>query len=131
MSHAHITRLGTAQDPFVTVCTKCGETDPVVNDCSVAGDRGSHHLVRSWIHLFEAMLSGAKSHDLRFDDRGYRVGDVILYREYDVTKGAYTGRQQQVEITYITGRGEGQSPCAVSSAVLHRDYVILSIRKLP
>ena len=111
------------------ICIKCGEDD-WTEPCSVPGTRGSDHAVRSWSHLFQAMLDGVKTHDLRKDDRNYQVGDVILYREYDIVRGAYTGREQQVEVTYITGRGEGQSPCAVSSVVLDPEYVILSIRKI-
>ena len=86
------------------------------------------HECRSWSHLFEPILNGVKTHDLRIDDRNYRVGDLIHLREYDITAGDYTGREAMVQITYITGRGEGQHPCAFSSAVLHRDYVILSIK---
>lgn len=89
-----------------------------------------HHECRSWVHLFTPILDGAKTHDLRIDDRNYRVGDRILLREYDISVGRYTGRKVTVEITYITGRNEGQCPCAFSSAVLPRDYVILSIRKV-
>lgn len=89
-----------------------------------------HHICRSWSHLFQPILDGVKTHDLRIDDRNYQVGDTILLREYDIAQGAYTGREVTVEITYITGRGEGQCPCAFSSAVLQRDYVILSIRKV-
>ena len=109
--------------------TKCIERD-LSGSCSVPGVRGSDHVVRSWPHLFQAMLDGVKTHDLRKDDRNYQVGDVILHREYDIARGAYTGREQQVEVTYITGRNEGQSPCAVSSVVLDPEYVILSIRKI-
>lgn len=89
------------------------------------------HECRSWRHLFQPIKAGVKTHDLRIDDRNYQVGDTIWLREYDIEKGAYTGDEVTVEITYITGRGEGQSPCAFSSAVLHRDYVILSIKVLP
>lgn len=88
------------------------------------------HECRSWSHLFQPIIDGVKTHDLRIDDRNYRVGDLIHLREYDIAKGEYTGREAMVQITYITGRGEGQNPCAFSSAVLQRDYVILSIRLL-
>lgn len=124
----HTTRSSDASS-FDEVCTKCGLTDPR-GPCPVEGDRGTDHVLRSWPHLFQPMMKGVKTHDLRKDDRGYKVGDIILYREYDIAVGAYTGREQQFEVTYITGRNEGQSPCAVSSVVLDREYVILSIRKV-
>lgn len=88
------------------------------------------HIVRSWTHLYEPMAAGLKTHDLRLNDRDYQVGDHMLMQEYDPAKGELTGRETLVEITYITGRDPGHSPCAVSSVVLHPEYVILSIRKV-
>jgi hypothetical protein len=88
------------------------------------------HELRSWSHLFEPICRGVKLHDLRKDDRRYRVGDILRLQEYDPGKGAYTGLHCDVEVTYITGRSEGQSPCAFSSVVLDPGYVILSIKKV-
>lgn len=88
------------------------------------------HVLRSWKHLFQPMIDGIKTHDLRVDDRDYKAGDFLHLQEYDVDAGEYTGREALFEVTYITGRGSGQSPCAVSTAVLHPAYVILSVRKV-
>ena len=60
-------------------------------------------------------------------DRDFRIGDTILLREFDNINGGYTGDELPVEITYITSNN---TPCAYSSAVLDKDYCILSIRKL-
>jgi hypothetical protein len=87
------------------------------------------HNVRSWSYLFQEMAAGRKTHDLRKNDRDYKVGDRLLLEEYDQVKGAATGRLCLMEITYITGRAV--VPCAVSTAVLHDDYVILSVTKTP
>lgn len=40
--------------------------------------------------------------------------------------GCYTGEKHVVEVSFITS---SQYPCAFSSAVLPRDYVILSLRE--
>lgn len=85
------------------------------------------HTVRSWSHLFEAMRKGLKTHDLRLNDRDYKVGDILLLQEYDNIDACYTGRELQMQITYITGRQA--VPCAVSTAVLAPDYVILSVQR--
>lgn len=85
------------------------------------------HECRSWSHLFKPIKSGVKTHDLRINDRNYQVGDRIRLREYDISKARYTGDEVTVDITYITGRDEGHHPCAFSSAVLPREYCILSI----
>lgn len=86
----------------------------------------SIHRVKSWSHLYDAIVRGDKTHDLRKDDRGYKVGDTMVLRRYDIEKGDYTGDNCSVLITYITS---SKYPCAYSSAVLDREYVILSIRK--
>lgn len=85
------------------------------------------HHVRSWSWLFDPINAGRKTHDLRIDDRDYAVGDLLVLNRYDPERGQLTGEQCTVEITYITSRDH---PCAFSSAVLSKDYVILSIRKL-
>lgn len=87
----------------------------------------AYHL-KSWSPFFQAIIRGEKTHDLRDNvDRKYRVGDILVLQEYDQVAGEYTGRECMVEVTFITGR---ETPCAFSSAVLHRDYVILSIKLL-
>lgn len=82
------------------------------------------HEVKSWTQFFSAIKAGQKKHDLRVNDRDYKVGDTILLKEYDMEKGTFTGDQCYAEITFITSR---QFPCAFSSAVLPPDYCILSL----
>lgn len=89
----------------------------------------AHYSVKSWSAFFQAIKSGTKTHDLRDKiDRDYKVGDTLFLREYDPFAGKYTGDSCTVEITYITSNN---TPCAFSSAVLDKDYCILSLRLLP
>lgn len=85
------------------------------------------HACKSWPHFFQAIKAGLKTHDLRYDDRGFKVGDLIELHEFDPFGGGFTGDTVTVRVTYITGR---ETPCAFSSAVLERDYVILSIQRV-
>jgi len=86
------------------------------------------HQVKSWPHLFEATLSGAKTHDMRRAvDRDYRVDDILCLQEFEPKTGHYTGRELNVRITYITS---AEFPCALSGDGLHEDYCILSIKKV-
>lgn len=86
------------------------------------------HEVKSWTHLFSAVLLGLKMHDIRdMRERDYEVGDQMILQEFDMAKGEYTGRWARVEITYITDR---MTPCAMSSTVLDRNHGILSIKLL-
>lgn len=86
----------------------------------------SHYVVKSWSPFFKAIKAGTKTHDLRdMVDRDYKVGDTLLLREYDPFEGQFTGDTCAVVITYITSNN---TPCAFSSAVLDKDYCILSLR---
>jgi hypothetical protein len=87
-----------------------------------------NYEVKSWTHFFKAIKRGEKTHDLRdLKDRNYKVGDILLLREYDPFLGQYTGDTCRVKITYITSN---KTPCAFSSSVLPKDYCILSINLL-
>lgn len=83
------------------------------------------HKVKSWTWFFQAISKGDKLHDLRKNDRDFKVGDTLLLQEYDPVTGTYTGQELKVKITYITSN---EFPCAFSSSVLPHDYCILSIR---
>lgn len=84
------------------------------------------HEVKSWVGLFEPIMRGEKTHDLRVLDRDYKVGDYLRLREYSPVAKAYTGREATVKITYITS-GQHQH-CAFSPFALHDAMGILSIK---
>lgn len=87
--------------------------------------RQSTHELKSWPEYFRAIVTGDRRHELRKNDRDYKVGDIILLREYDPKNRWFTGSKLQVEVTSITST---DVPCAVSEQGLHPDYCILSIR---
>lgn len=91
-------------------------------------DRQLPHKIKSWPSFFQAFLEDRKLHDIRSKDRDFRVGDTVLLQEYEpfVEGGRYTGRELMMQITYITSN---DTPCALSSAVLDRDYCVLSLKK--
>lgn len=62
---------------------------------------GQTHELKTWPESFEAVQSGAKTFELRRDDRGFAVGDRLLLREW--TPDGYTGRQCYRLVTYIVG----------------------------
>ena len=96
---------------------------------SVANITQVTHTLKSWTQFFQAIKAGKKLHDLRSKkDRRFKVGDKLCLMEYDPFSGAYTGDSVIVEITFITSN---DTPCAYSSAVLDRDYCILSLKLLP
>ena len=86
------------------------------------------HSLKSWPHLFEAVLSGAKTHEMRrASDRDFRIGDVLRLQEYDPKTREYTGRETRFRVTYVTS---ASFPCALSGDGLHPNYCILSIRDI-
>lgn len=82
--------------------------------------------LKSWSHFFQAIKAGKKTHDLRYKgDREFFVGQLLTLQEYDFVHGRYTGDEVDVEVTYIT---DDNVPCAFSSAVLPKDFCILSLK---
>lgn len=95
---------------------------------SDAKGRAVSHNLKCWPVFFEAIVDGRKKHDLRrADDRKFRVGDLVRLREFDPAARLYTGREQIVEITYITMK---DVPCALSEQALHPAFCILSFTML-
>jgi len=83
------------------------------------------HEVKSWTYLFQPLKAGKKKHDIRdLRDRDYKVGDILRMKEFDPATGKYTGSEILMKITYMTSAA---TPCAFSSAVLDRNFAILSL----
>jgi hypothetical protein len=82
------------------------------------------YFLKSWPAFFQAIVDGSKKHDVRdITEYNFKIGDIVLLQEYDPFAGKYTGRTQCVKITYITSKF---TPCAFSSAVLAKNFAILS-----
>ncbi|MBX8942005.1 DUF3850 domain-containing protein [Enterococcus faecalis] len=58
------------------------------------------HELKILPEYFTAVASGIKRFEIRKNDRGYNVGDILRLNEYE--NGKYTGNVHVVEITYIT-----------------------------
>jgi hypothetical protein len=59
------------------------------------------HLVKIWPRFFDAVESGAKTFEIRDDDRGYEVGDTLVMEEFRPKVGEYTGRKVERVITFV------------------------------
>lgn len=78
-----------------------------------------HELKIAPKYLYD-ILSGVKTWELRFNDRGYHVGDILSLREYDInSSGDPYGPIDNVEfeVTYIFD----------DTGYLRDGYVIMSI----
>lgn len=79
------------------------------------------HTLKIWPAPFKAIVDGSKRHEIRVDDRGFAVGDVLHLREWEPSgySGILTGKEIRVVVTYITPGGQWQLPpnlCVMSIA---------------
>lgn len=85
------------------------------------------HQLKTWPEPFEAVKRGDKRYEIRVDDRGFSVGDVLHLREWDPAPGVsqlvptgYTGREVTARVTYMTPGGAWGLPprvCVMSIEV--------------
>jgi hypothetical protein len=68
------------------------------------------HELKCWPEPFQAILDGRKNYEIRKFDRPFMVGDDLFLREWDPKEMRYTGRVNQVRVTYITKPGEWGLP---------------------
>ncbi len=71
------------------------------------------HNVKIESKYFEQVLSGFKTFEIRFDDRGYEEGDFIVLHE-QISNGFVTGKTIQKRIGYITEYEQKQCYCVFS-----------------
>lgn len=57
------------------------------------------HRLKTLPMFYNAVLIGEKTFEVRFNDRDYRVGDVLILREW--TGLNYTGENIVVRVSYI------------------------------
>ena len=57
------------------------------------------HELKIYPKYFEAIIDGKKTFEIRKNDRGFRVGDRVVLKEWDNI--VYSGREIHAEIKYI------------------------------
>ena len=58
-----------------------------------------HHYIKILPVYYNAIDSGEKSFEVRYNDRNYHVHDILHLQEW--YNGNYTGREMAVEVTYL------------------------------
>lgn len=74
------------------------------------------HDLKTWPAYFAAVERGHKTFEIRENDRGFAVGDILLLREWvpppldldgtTLVGGGYTGRSCTRTVTYLTDFGQ-------------------------
>ena len=85
-------------------------------DESISGQQSTVHQIKLKSQYFKDVADGKKTFELRKNDRGYRIGDVLDMRE--IEDGEETGQHVRAEITYMLENYEG----------IEEGYCILAIR---
>jgi uncharacterized protein DUF3850 len=68
------------------------------------------HSVKCWTQYYGAIRDNIKRFDLRKDDRGYEVGDKVIFEEFKHGVGEYTGKTVERRIAYILRDFDGLMP---------------------
>jgi hypothetical protein len=64
------------------------------------------HKLKTWKEFFWAIANLEKTFEVRRNDRGFKVGDILLLKEWDNEAEKYTGKIIEVEVTYILNGGQ-------------------------
>ena len=59
----------------------------------------THHL-KTLPHFFGATVAYVKTFEIRYNDRDYQVGDILVLQEWTAATG-FTGRETRVRVAYI------------------------------
>lgn len=59
------------------------------------------HDLKCWPIFFEDILSGKKKFEVRFNDRNFQPGHLVVLREFIPDKMVYTGRKYWAQIGYV------------------------------
>jgi hypothetical protein len=77
------------------------------------------HEIKVYPRFFAALVDGSKPFEVRKNDRGYKVGDECMCREFHPVKG-YSGQSLLMRVTYVLPGGDfGIDP----------DYCVLGLKK--
>ena len=83
------------------------------------------HQLKTWPDQFAAIRSGAKTFEIRWNDRVYAPGDVLQLHEFDPVRSTFTGEAETREVTHVTGEAE------VKFFGLAAGYVVCGLKAPP
>lgn len=67
---------------------------------------GATHELKTWPSFFNAVMNDIKQFEVRKFDRPFKIGDVLLLREYNPKTESYTGAVCTRQISYILNGGQ-------------------------
>lgn len=59
------------------------------------------HVLKTVPPYFDDIISGAKTFEVRRNDRDFKVGDTLRLREWNADSGLFMGRVLDVHVSYV------------------------------
>lgn len=81
---------------------------------------GKVHELKTWTDFYQDVWDGKKRFEIRKNDRDFKVGDILLLREYEFFTGNYTERWAKFSIEFMLDGGFG----------LENGFCVLSLSNL-
>jgi hypothetical protein len=82
------------------------------------------HVLKTENPYFDQVWNKEKTFEFRENDRGFRVNNLLMLKEYDKVTNSFSGREILVRVTYILNIDQFVQIDA------HYGYVIMSIKTL-
>jgi len=70
------------------------------------------HSLKTWKQYFQQIVDGQKTFEVRKNDRGFKVGDILILDEYDNETKEFTGRSERFKVGFML-QGEFGLPADV------------------
>ena len=77
------------------------------------------HLLKILPEYFEEVVKGTKTFEVRKNDRGFEIGDILILAEYSIPIQSFTGRVIEKKVTYIFKGG---------SFGVDKEFVVMSFQ---
>jgi len=68
------------------------------------------HRLKTWPDSYDAVVSNTKRFEVRVNDRGFQVGDVLLLERWDPDTSQYTGAWTWRVVTFLVQGVYGLPP---------------------
>lgn len=78
---------------------------PEIASVLADGEPPREHELKTWPPFFDAVVVGAKTFEVRREDRPFAVNDVLVLCEWNPKSKQYTGRTTRRRVTYIMRGG--------------------------
>lgn len=84
------------------------------------------HELKTWPEYFIPISRGLKNFEIRYNDRNFQVGDILILQEYEPDSEEYTGREITAFVTFMMKADKPRGGANPSSGI-NDGYVIMSI----